>query len=94
MRLRAALGMALGALALTAPTASAALAPPPTVLGFETAPDGILDSDLYAAQGVTLEAPEGIGFCGGSEAAAAPQFCANVVHPGLGSERSLESVHR
>jgi hypothetical protein len=92
VRLRTALGTALVGLALTAPAAPAALAPAPTVLDFENAPDTLLDSDLYAGAGVTLEAPNDFGFCGTSRvttAAAEPQFCAAVVHPGHASERSL-----
>ena len=92
MRLRAALGMALAGLTLAAPTASAALAPPPTVLDFEAFPVGPLDDAAYSGAGVTLNAePDGEGFCGGSEglAAAAPLTCATVDNTGHDSERSL-----
>jgi thrombospondin type 3 repeat protein len=94
VRLRAALSIALLGLAAAAPAASAQLAPAPTVLDFENAPDGILDSQLYAGAGVTLEAPNDFGFCGTSQVAtaAAPQFCADVIHPGVASERSLDVV--
>ncbi|WP_028065810.1 thrombospondin type 3 repeat-containing protein [Solirubrobacter soli] len=95
MRLRPALIVALASLAVAAPAASAQLAPPPTVLDFEGAPDGVLDSNLYAGAGVTLEAPDDLGFCGASRvtaAAADPQFCASVAHPGIASERSLDVV--
>jgi hypothetical protein len=89
--LRRALIAALAGLAVAAPAASAELAPAPTVLDFENAPDTVLDSNLYAGLGVTLEAP---GICGGSRvtnlAAPEPQFCTFIEHPGLGSERSLE----
>ena len=47
MRLRAALGMALAGLTLAAPTASAALAPPPTVLDFDAFPVGPLEDAAY-----------------------------------------------
>ena len=93
MRLRAALGMALVGLTLAAPTASAALAPPPTVLDFEAFPVGRLDDGAYAGAGVTLTAPDFVeGFCrgtGGGRAAAAPLDCADVASPGHDSERSL-----
>jgi len=93
VRLRAALGMALVGLTLAAPTASAALAPPPTVLDFEAFPVGRLDDGAYAGAGVTLTAPDFVeGFCrgtGGGRAAAAPLDCADVASPGHDSERSL-----
>lgn len=94
MRL-AALAAAVGAaLALAAP-AQAQLAPPPTVLDFETLQPGPLDSEAYATAGVTITAPEGEFGCGeGSEfaAVAEPQDCADVAQPGHSSERSLRIV--
>ena len=90
--LRPALLAALLGLAMTAPAASAALAPPPTVLDFEAFPPGPLDDAAYAGAGVTLSAePESDGFCGGTDqpAAAAPLTCATVTNTGHDSERSL-----
>jgi hypothetical protein len=97
VRLRTALGTALLALALAAPTASAALAPSPTVLDFEAFPTGLIDDAAYAGAGATLAAePQGEeGFCGGSEfrgSAAAPLTCATVQVPGHDSERSLRLI--
>ncbi len=81
-----ALVAALVGFALFAAPARAELAPPPTVLDFENAPDGQIDEAAYP--GVTLEAP---GFCGSyaSEASAAPLQCAEVDSPGQASQRSL-----
>src|SRR3954454_20113986 len=96
--LRTALLTALLGLAVAAPAASAALAPPPTVLDFEAFGVGQLDDAAYAGAGVTLSAPgfgTGEGFCGGSgwvgrAPAAAPLDCAEVRSPGHDSERSLD----
>ncbi|MDA0161734.1 thrombospondin type 3 repeat-containing protein [Solirubrobacter ginsenosidimutans] len=93
---RTALLTALLGLAVAAPAASAALAPPPSVLDFEAQPIGDLDDAAFAAAGVTLSAPglgTGEGFCGGgvgsARVAAAPLECAQVTSPGHDSERSL-----
>jgi hypothetical protein len=91
--LRAAIVAALVGLTFAAP-AQAQLAPPPTVLDFESAPDAFrFDGDFYAGAGVTMTAPSAGGSCGGSDfaerAAAAPVDCAQVTRPGHDSERGL-----
>jgi hypothetical protein len=93
---RALVATALAALSLAAP-AQAQLAPPPTLLDFEAAPLGAIDSDFYASKGVTLSAPPAYIDCGGegsgaglkAAAAAAPLDCAFVERPGHQSQQSL-----
>ncbi len=93
--LRPALVLAVLGLAVAAPAAAAALAPPPTVLDFEAFQEGLLDDAAYAGAGVTFIArPQTpTGSCGGDSevrlAAAAPLECAFVDAPGHDSERSL-----
>jgi hypothetical protein len=81
-------GLLAGAVALAlvaAPAARADPAPAPTVLDFESAPDGTLDGAAFP--GVTLE---GGGFCGSEFSAAAdPVQCAEIDQPGMASQRSL-----
>jgi hypothetical protein len=73
MRAAAALA-ALALLTLVAP-ARAAIAPPPTVLDFESVSGDVLDSAFYSGVGATLQST---CFDGG-EAAAAPLQCAALV---------------
>ena len=60
----AAVAMLAVLLAFAAP-AKAAIAPPPTVLDFESAPSGALDGAFYAVAGATLTraAAGAVGFC-------------------------------
>jgi hypothetical protein len=83
MRAAAALA-ALAVLACAAP-ARAAIAPPPTVLDFESVSGDGLDSAFYSGVGATLEST---CFDGG-EASAAPLQCATVVNPGHDSLKAL-----
>jgi hypothetical protein len=78
-------------LAVITPAAHAALAPPPTVLDFETAAPGTLDSAFYAGAGATITAPRASESCGVSRFAfAAPLECGLVTEPGHASQRSLQ----
>ena len=86
---------ACAALGLAAPAAEAAIAPPPTVLDFEGAAEGELDSAFYEGAGATLAAPPAVSFCGSSEGearAAAPLQCGFVIPGGHDSQRSLQIV--
>lgn len=73
----------LATLAVAAP-AQAALAPPPTVLGFEGLPQTNLDSAAYP--GVTFSSTCLTSFA----SAPAPVSCAYVTAPGLDSEQALD----
>ena len=93
--LRAALLMALLGLALAAPAASAALAPPPTVLDFEAFPAG--DARRRGLRRRRGDAERAVADRDGRSAAArsglavaAPLVCADVTSPGHDSERSLD----
>src|SRR4051812_29769292 len=83
--MRAAAVAAFAVLAFAAP-AQAAIAPPPTVLDFESASGTALDSAFYSAVGATLDST---CFDGG-ESAAAPLECASVVTPGHDSLKALQ----
>ena len=85
-----------GAELVAAPAAEAAIAPPPTVLDFENAAPGALDSAYYAGAGATIAAPPAFSFCGGSSRAsrlaAAPLECGERDPAGPREPRSLRII--